>query len=208
MKTIIDYWFKSNNKELIVNMDNIKTTFEDTFNETKKSNFDIVESKNNITYALKNDELLVYGIKPKEIVNEFDELLAKIDKNITPINLPNNNWDKIELVLTNPITNSKTNKTWINITKDSIYTYPIKVNSFGEYIIDLEISSNEESIHQMPFSIYVDNINKQTITTNGTNGKIIKASGQVIIEPNNKYLSFKFHKTGINVYSIKVTKHG
>lgn len=35
-----------------------------------------------------------------------------------------------------------------------------------------------------------------------------KASGQVIIEPNNKYLSFKFHKTGINVYSIKVTKHG
>ena len=54
-------------------MDNIKTTFEDTFNETKKSNFDIVESKINITYALKNDELLVYGIKPKEIVSEFDE---------------------------------------------------------------------------------------------------------------------------------------
>jgi len=73
MKTIIDYWFKTNNKELIVNMDNIKTTFEDTFNETKKSNFDIVESKINITYALKNDELLVYGIKPKEIVSEFDE---------------------------------------------------------------------------------------------------------------------------------------
>lgn len=63
----------------------------------------------------------------------------------------------------------------------------------------------------MPFSIYVDNINKQTITTittNGTNGKIIKASGQVIIEPNNKYLSSKFHKIGINVHSIKVTKHG
>ena len=60
----------------------------------------------------------------------------------------------------------------------------------------------------MPFSIYINNINKHTITTNGTNGNKIKTNGHLVIDEDSKYLSFKFHKTGINVFSITIIKHG
>ena len=207
-KKIVNKWFYTNEESIIVDSNKIKTTYTKTFDNNLSNEFDLVETKNDITYAIKDNNLFVYGIKEKKVVNEFDELLNNIDINITNNIFPVKNWDRLELDLTSAIINNTKNNDWFNIEKDAIYTFPIKVNTFGKYIIELEISSNEEDIHQMPFSIYINNINKHTITTNGTNGNKIITNGHLVIDEDSKYLSFKFHKTGINVYSIAIIKHG
>jgi len=202
----INNYFNTNEEKLIVNKDNIVTTFEEQFNQKDLKEYDLVEQKGNITYTLKDGLVNVYGIKPKVVKNEFDEILKNI--NTKNVNLPTINWDKVILNLDEAVINNTKNMSWQNINKDAIYTYPIKVDSFGKYIVELEISSDEAKIHQMPFSVYIDNVNKKTITTNGTAGNKVKVNAHIIIDTNNKFVSFKFHKTGINVYNITIIKHG
>lgn len=204
----INDWFVTSKAKVTVAKDNIKTTFSEKFDETLNEKFDVIETKGNITYVLKEDELKVYGLTEKVIKNEFDEILCNINNDLKAYELPNNNWGEVNLDLAEATISNTNNLSWDVINKDAIYTFPINVSTFGKYIVELNISSLETNITQMPFSIFTDNINKQTLTTNGTNGEKINISAQIIIEPERKFLSFKFHKTGISIHGIKVIKHG
>jgi len=199
-------WFKTNEKDLLINIEEVKTTFTNKFTKEERD-YEILESKGDITYALKENRLEVYGIKEEIITNEFDNILKNINFKYNN-DLPKISWDEVEVNLREVVISNTNNKTLNVTTKDSIYTFPIKVTSYGKYIINLQISSELSEIVQMPFSIYIDNVNKRTVTTNGTNGELVNATSQVIINPDNKFLSFKFHKTGITVHNIKIIKHG
>lgn len=201
----VNNWFKTNKKEIDININAIKTTYKEKFNNI--NNYDLIETKNDITYALKDNILEVYGLKEKVHKNEFNEILS-ILVHTNKYHLPTINWHEIEFDLNDAYINYSTDSDFNQTKKDSIYTFPINVEVYGKYIVDLKISSNQESTVQMPFSIYIDNINKQTVSTNGTNGEIIGTNAHIIIEPKNKFISFKFHKTGIKVHSIKIIKHG
>lgn len=202
----VKHWFKTNRNKLDINHKEIKTTFKTMLDKNDFKNFDYIEEKDEIIYAIKNEVIEIYGIKSQNIKNEFDDLFDEIPNNLQEYHFPVKNWDKISLNLDDAIIYGDDN--WNLISKESIFTYPIKVSSFGKYIVEVELSSSLPAINQMPFSVYVDNINKQTITTNGTGGSKIKTSAHIVFDQNNKYLSFKFHKTGITVYNITVIKHG
>src|SRR5690554_1465210 len=199
-------WFKTSGSIINIEADKIKTTFEKNFDESLIDKYDYIEQKGNITYAVKDNIIEVYGIKPKIEVNEFDEIFRKIPKDYPKHIFPSQNWDRVDFNLDSAIITKGTS--FKETTKDAIYTFPVQINHFGKYIIELEISSNLPETTQMPFSIYANNKNKQTLTTNGTGGNKIKISAQIVIDTNTLYLSFKIHKTGIAIHNISVIKHG
>lgn len=192
--------------------DSIQTSYEDQINEKDISTFDLVETKDDITYALMNKDeqtLYVYGLKQVALKNEFNEIIDKIDKSKNVFNLPVKNWEEVSISLNDYVyKNSDANDTFENISKNVVYTYNINNQAFGKYIIELTISTDLPSVQQLPLSIYIDNENKQTLTTNGTEGNTINISTQIIISEKSKHLSLKFHKTGITLKAIKVIKHG
>ncbi len=196
-------WFETNEEEVAVIPNNIQNIFKEKYNDNIP-NYDLKETKNNITYIMKDDELKVYGITQKEIVNEFDDLYKKIGNDVKIINLPDSN-KKIELDLMEAF-NFKNINNWKEIPKNTIYTYKVSTNSRNKYKLSFEISSHEPNIHQMPFTVYVDNLNKFTLTTNGTLNEIVDKNIDIIIDKENRYLSFKFHKTGITIHKITIQK--
>ncbi len=180
-------------------------------NITNEKLFDLVESKNNISYALLNqDEVTLYnfGIKEKKYDDPIIKVLNQVD-NKDVIDLPVKFWEEVRIDLNRyryPF--KKNDKLWTNIEKDKIIVFNIKADAYGKYIAEFKLSSDESAITQMPFSVYIDSKNAQTLTTNGTEGHIIKVKASLIIDTSNKYLSIKFHKTGLNIHEITIKRHG
>ncbi|MDY0277577.1 MAG: glycoside hydrolase family 3 N-terminal domain-containing protein, partial [Acholeplasma sp.] len=187
------------------------TDYEELANETIIKHFNFFDKKDQVVYGVveKDSQVLyTFGVKPLVIKNEFDEIF----KEITSHNLytfKKENWGLVTLDLNGYVyKNKQANDEWDNVPKDAIYVYEVDCLEDARYIIEIELSSKLPNENQMPFSIYVDNINEQTLTTNGTNDEKITVRSYIVINKGKHYLSFKFHKTGITVHNIKVIKHG
>lgn len=192
---------------------NYITFYENEIYENEKSEFNYIESNNDVQYAVLNGgETLLYkfGIKPNIIKDTFFDEIMKIE-NETYFEISNINWKEVilpleEYIYVNEI--GQNSRDWKNIEKGSIFSFPIEITEYGRYTINMTISSKESEISQMPFSVYVDNINQQTLTSNGTKGSMKKLDVNIILKPGKKILSYKFHKTGLSVHEIKIIKHG
>lgn len=210
-KKEINYWFLQEVESFEYPfIDESKVTIiSDDFKANTK--FDLVEKNHKYATAVINDKqqtLYNFGLKLAKIENEFTKLVNSIEnKNV--LKLPIKNWDKIYLNLNQPsYRNHLAPEDWMNINKDAIFSYKIKVEEFGKYVISFEISLDQSKVTQTPFSIYVNDINKQTLTSNGTLGKKVWIQSTVVMGKEDKLLSFKFHKTGMCIYNIDIVKHG
>lgn len=173
--------------------------------------FDLVESNDSVDYALlSNGEVTLYnfGIKTKP----SNDLMAKILENIKvskTYNLKEKYWEPVHIKLTDySYSNSKKKVEFNDLHKDLLVVYHIKPKVYGKYIVEFEISSLEPNETQMPFSVYVDAVNAQTLTTNGTNGQKVIVKAFLLIDVFNRFISLKFHKTGLRLHKITIMKHG
>jgi len=206
-------WFKTNYKEIkYPYLDNTKITgFERKITEDEMKKFQVLENKGNVSYGIiEKDEktLYTYGISRSINIDEVGQIIKNLEhKNVYV--LPINRYDEIKIERTNYVyKNDVAKDSFEVIDKDSLYIYAIKAGKTGKYRISFEMSAEAPTIfHQMPLVIYVDEVNKVTLTPNGTNGKINVIMGEVSINKENKFVSFKFNKTGLTIHSIKISNN-
>ncbi len=94
------------------------------------------------------------------------------------------------------------------IAKDGLISYPIHITTDGKYVFDFGVSSGSAEQSQNPFSIFVDNKHQSTITIHGTNNQKIGARAFVLMEKGNHIMTFRFNKSNMTVYDIKMMRHG
>lgn len=121
-------------------------------------------------------------------------------------------WDSVLIDLTKPIYKSNNislneQGVIINCHRDELITYSLDVLAYGKYIIEMELTSHVNDLSQVPFSIFINNDNKSTLTMGATNGNWVKVNSHIIIEPGQHYLSLKFNKSGLEFRKIRVIKH-
>lgn len=184
------------------------TMYEKEFDSTNNVSFSLVETKENVTYAVtKEGRLYKFGLTPpKATTNQFEEL-SKLDIKEYYV-VGNKAWNSVSIDLNKPIYTNSDTISFNSIEKNTIYSYPVEITSDGKYIICIKVSSKESNVSQMPFSIYINDEIKQTVTSNGTNGVEVGLGSQILINKGKHVLSIKFHKTGLNVHELSVTKHG
>lgn len=125
------------------------------------------------------------GMKPWEPLNfVFDAAL----KHIKSVSLDNNVLTILE--------------------KDAILSFPVALEMPGKYLVDFTLSSDVQSLAQLPFSLYLNNQYKTTITIHGTEGNKVHARASLLADPGKQVLSIKFNKSNIHIYEIKMMRHG
>src|SRR5690606_22401153 len=92
--------------------------------------------------------------------------------------------------------------------KDAVISFPLHFEQNGKYLVDFSLSSNASNLAQLPFSLYVDNSYKTTITVSGSNGEKIWARASMLVDAKKSALSIKFNKSDLKIYEIKVMRHG
>ncbi len=97
----------------------------------------------------------------------------------------------------------------LNITtKNNQITYPLLIKENAKYIIHLKISSTNSSLQQIPFSIYINNLHKTTLTIHGTNNQIVETKGFLLFEKGKNLITFKFIQSNLKIHEIKLLRHG
>ncbi len=165
-----------------------------------------------VVYKEKLNEIYYFNLNSgnKRInKNIFDFENVSLENVIKVCNQP---WYTAEIDLSKFST--KTNKIYVdenNIVKDCYknehISYPIDVESYGKYIISITMKCEAPLLAQVPFSIFVDQTNKSTLTAGSTNGDFVEVNSHIIIEKGIHHLSFKFNTTGIEISKIKIIKH-
>jgi hypothetical protein len=92
--------------------------------------------------------------------------------------------------------------------KDAIFSFPVSLETPGKYLVDFTLSSDAQSLAQLPFSLHLNNQYKTTITIHGTEGNKIHARASLLADPGKQVLSIKFNKSSIHIYEIKMMRHG
>ena len=60
---------------------------------------------------------------------------------------------------------------------------------------------------QVPFSIFVDQVNKSTLTSGSTNGNFVEVNSHIVIVKGQHHISFRFNTPGISIAKVKIIKH-
>lgn len=75
----------------------------------------------------------------------------------------------------------------------------------GEHRITVEASSKLGELAQLPISVYMDNIYRSTISFRGTEGVMVKKSGNLgNVNGKNHYIKLKLQSKGIDINSIEI----
>ncbi len=86
-------------------------------------------------------------------------------------------------------------------------SYVVNIPVYSKWIINFKVTTEDIGLAQIPFSTYVDDENKFTLTINNLHGKELVISEQIIIEPGVHVLSFVFNMTGLIIKEIHTMKH-
>jgi len=96
----------------------------------------------------------------------------------------------------------------IKTEKGSSVVFDIKTPQKGEYSIKFKMKSDAGEVSQMPLSIFINNHIIETITINGTNGKVIEREVNFNAATNiNNYIKLYFGESGIEIIEAKVCKN-
>lgn len=126
-------------------------------------------------------------------------------------NVYNRSWFTVELDLNKFSAKTSKIKVEDNIIKDCFknesISYAIDIEDYGKYIIALTMRCEAPLLAQVPFSIFVDQDNKSTLTSGSTNGNFVDVSSHIIINKGQHHLSFRFNTSGIEIAKVKIIKH-
>ncbi|ERI91826.1 glycosyl hydrolase family 3 protein [Clostridiales bacterium oral taxon 876 str. F0540] len=96
----------------------------------------------------------------------------------------------------------------IKTEKGSSVIFDIKTPQKGEYSIKFKMKSDAGEVSQMPLSIFINNHIIETITINGTNGKVIERKVNFYAATNiNNYIKLYFGESGIEIIEMKVCRN-
>lgn len=151
------------------------------------------------TYLITNQE----RSKPTESISEKVQMKKVVTVNKEP-------WGKTTLDLTQPLYKNEgvhTKASGVELDKDGVLSFGIEVPVYGKYIVELSISSDQSSLAQMPLSILLGDTVASTLTTNGTDGKTIHISTQIIIQQGKFLFSIKALRTGLSISRLELVRH-
>ncbi|MDY0210041.1 MAG: glycoside hydrolase family 3 C-terminal domain-containing protein [Acholeplasma sp.] len=181
--------FKASKGDLVTLKKSANSVLLTVFNHREQNTYLFTNIKREIAIdnqdygILDNDKLIFISDDPKDHAKlQFDKLLY--------LN------DQISI-----------NDTQIKLDKDGIVSFGLEVKSYGKYIFEFEISSPDDRLAQIPFSVLVDKMYKSTITTHGTLGNKQTVNPFILLEEGKHLCSFKAHKSGLMIHSILVSKH-
>ena len=83
----------------------------------------------------------------------------------------------------------------------------VTFKSFGYYAVEFELSSDLEELAQLPISVYLDNQLKQTISIQGTKGRIVTETVDIgVIFGDNHYIKLFYGANGIQIKKLTLKK--
>ena len=134
---------------------------------------------------------------------------ATLEHNITVYNKP---WYTAELDLSKYSAKTKLievdeNNVVTNCQKNESISYAVDIESYGKYIIAITMKCDAPMLAQVPFSIFVDQVNKSTLTSGSTNGNFVEVNSHIVIVKGQHHISFRFNTPGISIAKVKIIKH-
>lgn len=134
---------------------------------------------------------------------------ATLDHNIKVLNQP---WYTVELDLSKYSAKTKEIKVdeenvITNCLKNESISYAVDIESYGKYIIAITMKCDAPLLAQVPFSIFVDQVNKSTLTSGSTNGNYVEVNSHIVIVKGQHHISFRFNTPGISIAKVKIIKH-
>ncbi|MCU0105089.1 glycoside hydrolase family 3 C-terminal domain-containing protein [Acholeplasma vituli] len=176
----------------------------------EKHDISIKKNANTTLITVSNGvEQNTYLITNLERVKATESISQKVQMNKVVIvnTLP---WGKTKLDLTNPLYQNEgvhLKGSNVELDKDGLLSFGIEVPVYGKYIVELSISSEQSSLAQMPLSILLGDTVASTLTTNGTDGKTIHISTQIIIQQGKFLFSIKALRTGLSISRLELIRH-
>ena len=83
----------------------------------------------------------------------------------------------------------------------------VTFKSIGYYAVEFELSSDLEELAQLPISVYLDNQLKQTISIQGTKGRIVTETVDIgVIFGDNDYIKLFYGANGIQIKKLTLKK--
>lgn len=176
----------------------------------EKHHIEIKKSANTALIVVTNGvEQNTYLVTNLERTKASESISSKIQMNKV-ITLNTTPWGKTKLDLSQPLYQNEGvhyNNQQVSLDKDALLSFGLEVPIYGKYIVELSISSSQSSLAQMPLSILLGDTVASTLTTNGTDGKTIHISTQIII-PQGKFLfSLKALRTGLTISRLELVRH-
>lgn len=134
---------------------------------------------------------------------------ATLEHNMKVLNEP---WYTAELDLSKYSAKTKEifvdeNKVITNCQKNESISYAVDIESYGKYIIAITMKCDAPLLAQVPFSIFVDQVNKSTLTSGSTNGNFVEVNSHIVIVKGQHHISFRFNTPGISISKVKIIKH-
>lgn len=188
----------------VKNYFNVEVTVEKGFTyEIKKGPRSVIvkvfNHREQNTYLFTNIERLIQS--DETFFGEFDSNKPfKIGESLlskTQLDFSMNSYQTEDLIVSDGV----------HFNKNGIISFSLNVLSYGKYIFEIELLSDDSKLAQIPFSILIDKISKSTITTHGTEGKLEWINPEIILEEGKQLCSFKAHRSGLVIKQIIIKKH-
>ncbi len=173
------------------NIDTIKVSNGTVINNNKAA---LVVLNNNIYYFISGK-----FVKDKEELNLENANLDKVvivDKEVK-LNLNDYALKSSKLVVDN--------NTIRETIKTEFITYAVNVKEETNYEVKFDYICDSKALAQIPFSIYINQSNVQTITV-GVTDKVMSVSGVIPIKKGNRLMTFKFAAHGLVIKGVTITK--
>ncbi len=177
------------------------------------NNKDLILNKNATRACIKvqtTTDLTVYDIFASKPMTNVEDL-KPIDHNHL-IDISGNNWDKVNLEFNQLLSKNESirydNDLIYIIDAKATFEYGLMIQKPGKYIFEIEIKVDATELAQVPFSIFVDNIHKATLTLRTTNNTFILTKAFIIMDAGIHRMKFKFNQGGMIIKTIHVIKHG
>lgn len=119
-------------------------------------------------------------------------------------------WGKTPINLVKPLFQNnqvKQEANAIDFEKDGVVGYGLHVKAYSKYIFELEIASDQSDLAQIPFSILINDEVMATLTTNGTSGKTIQVSAQIVLKEGKFLCAIKALRTGLQLKKLTLVRH-
>jgi beta-glucosidase len=81
--------------------------------------------------------------------------------------------------------------------------YQLRFTKIGRYELVFRMSSTLGPLAQLPISVFLNNTLQQTVTINGTEGKVVEQSVTLAIrQDGEKYMKLYFGESGIDMHRM------
>lgn len=226
-------WFKTNQKPInLPLLKDLNINGQDLFINPLLFNIYLNDVDKINSINTKNKATNIYYSDKQAVVQMMDENDTNI-YNISTINLDTKEDDLVDLTtlknLDYPKVGSKVwepvvinfddmiydraqikhlDDTLVVLAKDSLLSYGLEFMEAGKYVIDFELSSESSTLAQLPFSMYLNNVYKRTLTVHGTEGQKISARASILVDQGQQVLTIRFNKSDMKLFNVKIMRHG